>query len=275
MPAGRMILWENVAMTTKLYAICAALLLARSSFAQRPAQGPVSTVPFVPEKVGYARVWQDEFEGSKLDPTKWKVRGVGPRALATVSEEAVEVKDGYLWLWAKKKGEQLLGSAVGTQDLFSARYGYYECRAQLQKSPGVWAAFWIQSSEIAKGEDPALFGAEIDIMECFRKLGTDIVSHNVHWAYGPNQKTTRGMQSYLKGVGTGFHTFGLEWTPEKYVFYVDGLKFYEVTQGISKIKEYLILSMEYPSNPADIVRTLYPDAFVVDYVRVWQKKPLR
>ena len=83
------------------------------------------------------------------------------------------------------------------------------------------------------------------------------------------------MQSYLKGVGTGFHTFGLEWTPEKYVFYVDGLKFYEVTQGISKIKEYLILSMEYPSNPDDMTRTLYPDAFVVDYVRVWQKKEVR
>lgn len=57
------------------------------------------------------------------------------------------------------------------------------------------------------------------------KLGTDIVSHNVHWAYGPNQQTTRGMQSYLKGVSEGFHTFALEWTPEKYIFYIDGYKF--------------------------------------------------
>ncbi|MCX6367679.1 MAG: hypothetical protein NTX57_13375, partial [Armatimonadetes bacterium] len=101
-------------MMTRLYAIGGALALAPSCFAQRPAQGPVSTVPFVPEKAGYALVWEDEFEGRKLDPTKWKVRGAGPRALAYVSEEAVEVKDGYLWLWAKKKGEQLLGSAVGT-----------------------------------------------------------------------------------------------------------------------------------------------------------------
>jgi Glycosyl hydrolases family 16 len=141
----------------RVLGVVASVLLASVSFAQRPAQGPVSTVPFVPEKAGYALVWQDEFEGSKLDPTKWRVRGVGPRALAYVSEEAVEVKDGYLWLWAKKKGEQLLGSAAGTEGLFSARYGYYECRAQVQKSPGVWAAFWIQSTEIAKGEDPAMF----------------------------------------------------------------------------------------------------------------------
>jgi hypothetical protein len=79
------------------------------------------------------------------------------------------------------------------------------------------------------------------------------------------------MQSTLKGLGTGFHTFGVEWTPEKYIFYVDGMKFYEVTQGISKIKEYMILSMEYPGNPQDMVRSILPDAMIVDYVRVWQK----
>ena len=153
-----------------------------------------------------------------------------------------------------------------------SKYGYYECRAKLQKSPGVWAAFWIQSTEISKGEDPAIFGAEIDILEFFKKLGTDIVSHNVHWAYGPNQRTTRGMQSYLKGVSEGFHTFGLEWTPEKYIFYVDGYKFYEVTQGISHIEEYMILSMEYPSAREEIKNTVFPDVFIVDYVKVYQKK---
>lgn len=247
------------------------LLLVSSAAAQRPAQGPKTTEAFVPEKAGYRLVWQDEFEGTKLDPTKWKMRGVGPRGPSYVSPDAVKLKDGYLWLYAMQQGDKLLASAVGTQGLFMPKYGYFECRAQVQKSAGVWGAFWIQSSEIAKGEDPAVYGAEIDIMECFRKLGTDIVSHNVHWAYGPNQKSTRGMQSTLKGLGTGFHTFGLEWTPDKYTFFVDGLKFYEVTQGISRIEEYLILSMEYPNNPEEIARTLFPDAFVVDYVKVWQK----
>ena len=109
--------------------------------------------------------------------------------------------DGLLKLNALNKNDTLFGSAVGTQGLFMSKYGWYECRAQVQKSPGgVWSAFWIQSTEIAKGEDPAKFGAEIDIMECFRKLGDDIVSHNVHWAYGPHQQSTHGYQSYLKGI---------------------------------------------------------------------------
>ncbi|MCC7525528.1 MAG: glycoside hydrolase family 16 protein [Chitinophagaceae bacterium] len=247
-------------------------LTAGVCLAQRPAQPPMSDIHYTPKKLGYKLVWKDEFKGNKLNPKKWAPRGIGQRAIAYVSEDAIKVEDGYLKLYALKKGDSLLGSAVGTQGLFMSKYGYYECRAQLQKSPGVWAAFWIQSTEISKGEDPAQYGAEIDIFEFFKKLGTDIVSHNVHWAYGPNQQTTRGMQSYLKGVSEGFHTFAVEWTPEKYIFYIDGYKFYEVTQGISHIEEYMILSMEYPSRMEEIKHTVFPDVFIVDYVKVYQKK---
>jgi len=222
--------------------------------------------------MGYELVWEDQFEGDKLDPGKWEVRGVGPRALGFVSPEAVKVEGGFLKLSALKKDGRTLISAVGTQGRFMTKYGFFECRAELQKSPGIWAAFWIQSTEISKGEDPAIYGAEIDIMEFFKKLGPDIVSHNVHWAYGPHQKTTHGMQSYLKGVSEGFHTFALEWTPEKYVFFVDGYKYYEVTEGLSNIEEYLILSMEIPSDEKDLRNTVYPDVFTVDYVKVYKKK---
>ncbi len=239
--------------------------------AQRPPQPPISNTIYTPQELGYELVWEDNFDGTSLDTNKWDVRGIGPRNLGYVSPEAVTVENGTLKLWAKKQDGRILLGAVGTQNHFMARYGFYECRAQVQASPGVWAAFWIQSTDIAKGEDPAIYGAEIDIMECFRKLGTDIISHNVHWAYGPNQQSTRGMQSYLPGVGQGFHTFALEWTPEKYVFFIDGLAFYEVRRGISQIEEYLILSMEIPANENEIAKTIFPDVFVVDYVKVYQK----
>lgn len=251
--------------------IFALLFFVTVTMAQRPAQGPITNEQFTPESLGYKLIWEDEFNGDQLDSTKWKVRGVGQRAIAYVSEEAVKVEDGYLKLFAVKQDDKLLGSAVGTQDLFMGKYGYYECRAQLQKSRGVWAAFWLQSKDISKGEDPSIYGAEIDVMEFFKKLGKDIVSHNVHWAYGPNQQTTRGMQSYLEGVSEGFHTFSLEWLPDKYIFYIDGFKFYEVTKGISNIEEYMILSMEYPGDKKDIRKTKFPDVFVVDYVKVYQK----
>ena len=247
------------------------LLLAIPGQAQRKAQGPMSQTQYTPESLGYDLFWEDEFEGDTLDPEKWAIRGEGPRALGRVSAEAISVGEGFLKLKAFKKDDTILVGMVGTQGRFMTRYGYFECRAQLQRGGGIWAAFWIQSPSIAAGEDPATFGAEIDIVEFFRKLGTDIVSHNVHWAYGPNQQTTHGMQSYLKGVSEGFHLFALEWTPERYTFFVDGYKFYEVTIGISQIEEYLILSME-PPQKEEIEHMVLPDEFVIDYVKVYKKK---
>ncbi len=255
-----------------LLTVVVTLLFCSVFFGQRPAQNPMSKEKFAPLSNGYKLAWEDQFDGDRLDTSKWAVRGVGARALGFVSPEAVKIKDGYLTLSAIKKGDSILISAIGTQGRYMTKYGYFECRAQLQHSPGVWAAFWIQSTEISKGEDPAKFGAEIDIMECFKKLGKDIVSHNVHWAYGPHQKSTHGMQSYLKGVSKGFHIFGVEWFPDRYIFYVDGYKYYEVTQGISNIEEYIILSMEIAGEKKEIRKTIFPDKYVVDYVKVYKKK---
>ena len=234
--------------------------------------GPLSDMQYTPESLGYELFWEDQFDGDKLDPEKWAVRGVGPRAAGYVSPEAVKVKDGFLELLAFEKEDSILVGAVGTQGRFMTKYGYFECRAQLQKSEGNWAAFWIQSTDIAKGEDPAKFGVEIDIMEHFKKMGKDIVSHNLHWAYGPNQQSSGAFESKREGVSEGFHTFAVEWTPEKYAFFVDGYKYYELTQAISHIEEYMILSMELPAKRENLKDSVLPDVFIVDFVRVYKKK---
>lgn len=233
---------------------------------------PLSETPFVPEKVGYELFWQDEFNGDKLDTKKWFVRGVGPRGVGYVSPDAVELKDGFLKLHAFIENDSLKIGAVGTSGLFMTTYGYFECRAQLQKSTGNWAAFWIQSPGISQGEDPAKFGTEIDIFEYFKKQGGDFVSHNLHWAYGPNQKSTGAFLSKVEGVGEGFHTFAVEWTPDKYAFFVDGYKYYEIKQAISHIDEYVILSFEPAHSMEDLKEAVLPDVFIVDYVKVYKKK---
>jgi len=55
-------------------------------------------------------------------------------------------------------------------------------------------------------------------------------------------------------------------------FFVDGYKYYEVTTGISKIEEYLILSMELPSDEAQIKSTVFPDVFTWIMSKVYKKK---
>ncbi len=233
---------------------------------------PISEVPFVPEKEGYELFWHDEFEGNRLDTTKWAVRAVGLRAAGYVTPEAVKVKDGHLIIRTFVENDTIKTGAVGTQGKFETTYGYFECRAQLQKSTGNWSAFWIQSPYIARGEDPGKYGVEIDIFEYFRGQGGDFVSHNLHWAYGPHQKSTGAFLSKVKGVGDGFHTFAVEWTPEKYAFFVDGLRYYEIKKAISHIDEYIILSMELPKTRGFLREAKLPDEYVVDYVRVYKKE---
>ncbi len=246
--------------TTILF--CFSMVLKTSVFAQK-----VHT----PDRLGYKLVWEDTFDGSDLDTAKWNVRGIGPRRLGYISEEAVKVENGFLKLYALQKGDSILSGAVGTQKHFNPRYGYFECRAQLQESDGVWAAFWMQSALISQGSDPAKYGTEIDIFEFFKGVGKDTIQHALHWAYGPDMKSIGPMNSYLEGISKGFHTFAMEWTPKKYAFYIDGQKFHEQKQGISHINEYMILSMELPGNMEQLAETIFPDVFIIDYVKVYQK----
>ncbi len=232
---------------------------------------PLTVKPFIPEKEGYTLAWSDEFDGNTLDTSKWSVRGVGPRGVGVVSPVAVKVEEGFLKLYALRKHDTLKVGMIGTQGHYETAFGYFECRCRLQRSTGNWAAFWIQSPLISQGEDPAKYGTEIDIFEYFKDQGGDFVSHNLHWAYGPHQQTTGAFLSRVPGIGEGFHTFAVEWTPEKYAFYIDGIKYHEVRQAVSHIPEYIILSMEPARTRESLARAVLPDVFVVDYVRVYKK----
>lgn len=233
---------------------------------------PISDEKFVPEDLGYNLVWNDEFDSDKLSSNKWSVRGIGPREVGYISPDAVKIKDGFLELSAFVENDSIKVGAIGTYGHYMVKYGYFEIRAQLQKSKGNWSAFWIQSPGIAKGEDPSKYGTEIDIFEYFRNTGENFISHNLHWAYGPNQKSIGALESLVDGVGEGFHTFAVEWTPEKYAFFVDGFKYHEVKKAISDVEEYIILSMELPQSMDELKEAVFPDVFKVDYIRVYQKK---
>jgi len=233
---------------------------------------PLSDIPFNPKKEGYELFWEDNFNGTQLDSEKWAFRSPGPRGVGFNTPDAIEIKDGKLKINAFIENDSLKVGAVGTSGLFETTFGYFECRAQLPKTTGNWAAFWIQSPGISSGEDPAKFGTEIDIFEYFKSQGGDFVSHNLHWAYGPNQKSTGAFLSKVEGVGEGFHTFAVEWTPQKYAFFVDSLKYYEIKEAVSHIDEYIILSFEPAHSLEDLKDATLPDSYIIDYVKVYKKK---
>lgn len=166
---------------------------------------------------------------------------------------------------------------------FMHKYGYYECRCKMQEREGWWSAFWLQSPIIGSTMDPEFSGVEVDIMEQFWRTKYEphhIITHNNHWnGYGSQHETTGAYQVKLKETEDGFHTFGLEWTPEYYRYYVDGEMTWEVTvpYPVSQTEQFLLVSTEavgYRNSgweQWDDLKTAAGDTFVVDYVRVFDR----
>ena len=236
------------------------------------AQKRISTKLDIPVK-GYELVWSDEFDGRTLDTSKWDYRALGPRRDAVNSKECVTLDGkGHLLLTTKRKGGKYLTAMISTQGKFETKYGYFECRAMLQKQHGHWSAFWLQSPTIGKEiGKPEESGVEVDIFEYLRKDG-DSLRHNLHWdGYREHHKHTGG-RGKVPGLSKGWHTFGVLWTEKEYVFYVDGKATWRARKPISRRSQYIILSLEVGPWAGKISKARLPDSLVVDHVRVYQKK---
>ena len=236
--------------------------------------GRISVADDLPVQ-GYQLVWSDEFDGTTLDSTKWGHRGLGKRRDAINVKEAVALDGkGNLVLTTKMVGDEIHTAMIATNGKFATTYGYFECRVKLQKTRGNWSAFWLQTPKMAKVlGDTKVSGTEIDIYECFT-VDKEWVSHNLHWdGYNEHHKHVGSGQKQVANLTEGYHTFGVEWTPEKYTFYVDGKESWSTTDGVSGTDEYIILSLEVGPKQAKVARATkdFVDHTYFDYVRVYQK----
>jgi len=220
----------------------------------------------------YSLTFRDEFDGRVLDASKWRPRSLGPRKLGVVVEEASRLNGkGQLEMRLTQEGDQYHIAQISTQETFLQRYGYFECRARVNHELGAHTAFWLQSPSLGKGlDDPARFGTEIDIFEYHIKNGRSWVYQNLHWnGYGESHRQA-GTKVEIAGVETGYHTFGLLWTPAEYVFYVDGAETWRTDTAVSQIPEYMILSVELTGWGGVVNPEALPDEILFDYVRVYE-----
>jgi beta-glucanase (GH16 family) len=233
------------------------------------ASDPIDDLPSPPKGQTWKLTWADEFDGDKLDRTKWEPRPDGKRKGGWWSSRAVTLDgDGHLVITTFMDDGKPTTGCVWTKGKFEHSFGYYIARVKLQKQPGHWSAFWINGTGIGKVGDGGRDGTEIDIME--KPWLDDRVQHTFHWdGYGDHHKS-EGKVVKVPGVMEGWHTFGLLWLPDEYVFYVDGNETWRSKAGgVCQVPQYMLLSDEVGDWGGDITKAKLPDHFLVDYVRVY------
>jgi len=251
--------------TTILVIFCAAVSLFANT-----ATAHDEFLPPIPDGKMWKLAWSDEFDGTEIDQSKWEIMGDWKRRDGFwVKEDSYLDGKGNLLLRTKKDGERYTSGAMRTKDKFEHKFGYWVCRCKFPEQEGHWPAFWLYISSVGKVGDEGRDGTEIDIME--KPWREDKITQNLHWdGYGKEHKSAGSGQITIPGISEGFHTFALHWTPEEYVFYVDGKETWRTSAGgVSQVPEYAKLTEEIGKWGGDITKATLPDYFVVDYVRVY------
>ncbi len=240
---------------------------------------------FDPADLGLTLAWSDEFEGTKLDTSKWAPCPNYERSDggAKWEDEMIELdgKGNLLLKVGLNKDGKIASSGVRTKTknnrtLFEQAKGYFEIRTTLQRIPGYWSAFWLLGDGVNSIGNGAVDGAEIDIFESFDMKGGQ-VNHALHWdGYGPEGDGTGEVSVNRNLYDGGFHTFGLLWADDGYFFYIDGKLVATIDEshpeypGACQDPCYLKITTEVGSWAGYMLKAYLPDHIKVDYVRVYK-----
>lgn len=246
-----------MAMMTVAMGASVAVLPTSAATAAPAASANAESTASLPTVVArdYKMTFHDEFDGTKLDTTKWGYQygcfdpAQRSQAQYTDSPDNVSVRDGYLNLTAryspmktKWDGTQIPRTCKHGSVTYDAPFtsgmittktkdgkvlyaapgtGFYaEARIKLPSARPSWSAFWGTGT---KGAYPA--NGEIDVFESKGYDPTHLMS-NVHTPRIGDPKKTTQHQGMMKGDTASsqseFHTYGVRKTADAIEFYFDG-----------------------------------------------------
>lgn len=235
----------------------------------QPAPYPSVKAAQRPDKRDLQLVFGEEFEGDRVDPKYWNTELAWGREnneeLQYYSEDSLQVRDGMLAITARKQpshDREYTSGVIASFDKYVYQYGYLEVRARTVKGQGLWPAFWTLSS---LPKDPN----EIDLIEQ--------VGHNpyrnqmsLHWGFGSAKR--HSMTYTGPDYADEFHTYAVDWTPDRMVWYVDNIERFRASDHIPSAPMYLIANLavggRYPGPPDET--TPETATYLIDYIRVYK-----
>lgn len=236
----------------------------------------------VAEDASWKLVWSDEFDGKRIDDTKWRFSRSGPRKLgegmppAFVRKECVSLDgEGHAHIRFGLDEDGNLESG-GLASRYTRTHGYFESRLKLTRQPGWWAAFWLNRP--MPGPNPFLHGVEIDVLEDFwhKSRKDNTLQHALHTGVPSHYGKSFTRDAHIPDWDA-WHVFGVDWGPLETTIYVDGVESagFDMTQGVSAMPCQILFSGCIGSKAAGFTGSYrdarLPEEFVIDYIRVYEK----
>jgi beta-glucanase (GH16 family) len=238
------------------------------------------------EAQGYMLAFSDEFDS--LNTNIWQLgqpwgRYHGQQPHQYYGDSEVFVKNGTLILqnrFAPKKfpsGDTGITIPYGTGLINTAnsrnfQYGFFAIRSKNPSGPATWPAFWLTG----KNNWPP----EIDIFEMYGKhTGKTIHRQTMTLHFGKIETRTKTL--LMKAVtltpdtDTAFHIYACLWTPDRVVFYTDGVPVRSIRMNIWMRQFYQEPMYLVVNNAVDhrylqhIDNSRLPVALEVDWIRVY------
>ena len=235
-------------------------------------------------------VWQDEFDGSSLDTSKWQpmvgdgcdhgICGRGNDELQHYRTANATVSNGVLRIEAREEnaaGRVHTSARLRTKGLGDFQFGRMEARIKLTQGQGIWPAFWMLPTDEVHGGWPR--SGEIDIME---NVGHEPATVHGTLHFGPafpdNQHLGASYELQDGAFADDFHIFAVEREPGEIRWYVDDILYSTKTRADTAPhawpfdeRFHFLLNVAvggtWPGDPDET--TVFPQVMEVDYVRVY------
>lgn len=256
------------------------------------------------KKEKWKLVWREEFNYTGLpDPTKWgyevgHIRNNEQQYYTRARKENVWVSKGVLAItgrkesypnesfkkeskdWKTKDSTAAYTSAsINTLGNVGWKYGRIEVKAKLPHGGGIWPAIWMMGTNSPEVGWPKC--GEIDVMEFIGNHPKDIYG-TIHFPdLISNENKSKGGKINAENLDSQFHIYAIEWNEQTIDIYFDDNKYHSFSIDTAGEGEenpfrkpfYLLLNLAMGANwPGPIDDTVLPQQFLVDYVRVYQKK---
>lgn len=244
----------------------------------------------VPQKKGHWNlVWNDEFNGDSIDRSKWTVIEVAAGWMNREKQAYVDdpknirLKDGKLIIEAHINKEATPPITSARLDTFLGghwTYGRYEVRAKLPQGKGTWPAIFMFANKNINSVMGWPMSGEIDIMEHVGHMPKKIHG-TIHCSdYNHPMHTEKQGTTMLETAFDEFHTYGIDWYPDKIDIFVDDIYYYTFPNEMKDYKSwpfykdfYLILCLAVGGSwggQEGVDESAFPAKMEIDWVRVYQ-----